>query len=458
MPIADFTGRRNWGYDGVLPYAPDTAYGTPDDLKALIDEAHGLGLMVLLDVVYNHFGPEGNYLSAYSPFFTDDVATPWGPAIDFARREVRDFFIHNALYWLEEYRFDGLRFDAVHAIADQSTPHFLEELAATVRASTGRERHIHLILENENNEARRLVRDRAGKSVAFDAQWNDDWHHCAHVLLTGEADAYYADFADRPLARLARSLAEGFVYQGEPFPIHDGKPRGRAQRLPAAHGLRRLPPEPRSGRQPGHGRAALGSGAARGGGGAHGGPAAPAGSADAVHGRGVGHDERRSASSPISTTSWPTPCARAGGASSRSSRPSPTREARALIPDPNALETFTELQAAMARGRGARGHPSAGAGQGASGRTPQRTCGRGSPGRWPAALRGTSAAMSCTPPGGSATVASCTCWPISVPSRRKVSRHCPAELLWASAPEVHEAAAAGHLPGWAVMAHLDRGR
>jgi malto-oligosyltrehalose trehalohydrolase len=217
MPIADFSGRRNWGYDGVLAYAPDAAYGSPDDLKALIDRAHDLGLMMVLDVVYNHFGPDGNYLPAYAQeFFRDDLHTPWGGAIDFRRSEVRRFFTENAIYWVEEYRFDGLRFDAVHAIGD---PAWLDETAAAVRSAVTPGRHVHLILENEQNSAARL----AGP---FDAQWNDDFHNVMHVLLTGETGAYYQDFADRPAERLARCLAEGFVYQGEPSANHDGERRG----------------------------------------------------------------------------------------------------------------------------------------------------------------------------------------------------------------------------------------
>ena len=222
MPIADFPGRRNWGYDGVLPYAPDSAYGSPGELKALIDRAHALGLMVFLDVVYNHFGPDGNYLSAYAPnFFREDIHTPWGGAIDFRSPEVSRFFIENAVYWTQEYRFDGLRFDAVHAIAPSE---WLDEMGEAVRAAAEPDRHIHLILENENNSATRL----AGP---FDAQWNDDFHNVLHVLLTGETGAYYQDFADRLAERLARCLAEGFIYQGEPSPNHDDEPRGE----PSAH-------------------------------------------------------------------------------------------------------------------------------------------------------------------------------------------------------------------------------
>ena len=226
MPVADFPGARNWGYDGVLPYAPDARYGSPDDLKALIDDAHGHGLMMLLDVVYNHFGPDGAYLHAYArTFFNADVHTPWGAAIDFTQDCVRAYFIDNALMWLNEYRFDGLRFDAVHAI---SPPGFLPDLARAIRARA--ERPVHLILEHEGNKSS-LLR-AAGDDAGFDAQWADDWHHCLHVLLTGEREGYYEDFQS-PATQLARALAEGFVYQGEVSP-HHGTPRGE----PSAH----LPP------------------------------------------------------------------------------------------------------------------------------------------------------------------------------------------------------------------------
>lgn len=218
MPIADFSGTRNWGYDGVLPYAPESAYGSPDALRALIDAAHGLGMMVFLDVVYNHFGPEGNWLPEYAgAFFDGGSPTPWGAAIDFHKAEVRQFFTENAFYWLESFRFDGLRLDAVHAIIDQG---WLLEMAATVRRSLGG-RHVHLVLENEANSAVPL-------QSGFNAQWNDDFHNVMHVLLTGEVHAYYAGFAEAPAEKLARCLAEGFVYQGEPSPHHDGAPRGEA--------------------------------------------------------------------------------------------------------------------------------------------------------------------------------------------------------------------------------------
>ena len=220
MPVADFPGGRNWGYDGVLPFAPDTAYGTPGELKALIDDAHGLGLMVMLDVVYNHFGPDGAYLHAYAkPFFREDISTPWGAAIDFRRPEVCDYFVQNALYWLMEYRFDGLRFDAVHAISEES---FLRDLARTIHASVEPGRQVHLVLEHENNRAALL---RAGPTAeGFDAQWADDFHHCMHVLLTGESEGYYEDFQDAT-SLLADCLANGFAYQGQMSP-HLGRPRG----------------------------------------------------------------------------------------------------------------------------------------------------------------------------------------------------------------------------------------
>jgi malto-oligosyltrehalose trehalohydrolase len=218
MPIAQFPGRVGWGYDGVLPFAPHAAYGTPEELKALVAAAHARGLAVMLDVVYNHFGPEGNYLHTYAPqFFSERHHTPWGPAINFdgpLSRTVRDFFIHNALYWLTEYRLDGLRLDAVHAIRDDSAPDFLTELARSVRAGPGRQRPIHLVLENAANQAHYLA--KPASPDAFDAQWNDDEHHCLHVIVSGERDGYYRDYAERPHPLLCRCLAEGFAFQGEP--------------------------------------------------------------------------------------------------------------------------------------------------------------------------------------------------------------------------------------------------
>ncbi|HEY4143650.1 malto-oligosyltrehalose trehalohydrolase [Pinirhizobacter sp.] len=215
MPIAEFPGERNWGYDGVLPYAPAAAYGRPDELKRLIDQAHGLGLMVFLDVVYNHFGPDGAYLHAYaSPFFDRSAHTPWGAAIDVGKPEVGDYFVHNALYWLNEYRFDGLRFDAVHSINNDP---WLCALARRIRAGVKTDRHVHLVLENEANQVGFLAEG------VFDAQWNDDFHNAAHVLLTGETDGYYASYADDPISFLVRCMDEGFAYQGEEM---EGKARG----------------------------------------------------------------------------------------------------------------------------------------------------------------------------------------------------------------------------------------
>lgn len=223
MPIAEFPGDRNWGYDGVLPYAPEAAYGSPEELKHLVDTAHGLGLMVFLDVVYNHFGPDGNYLGRYARhFFRHDQQTPWGDAIDFRRREVRDFFIDNALMWLLDYRFDGLRLDAVHAIPDRS---FLTELAERVHATVEPGRHVHLVLENEDNRASLLTQ-------GFTAQWNDDGHNVLHCLLTGENQGYYADYHRDATGKLARFLGEGFIYQGQ------NNRRGESRGEPSAH----LPP------------------------------------------------------------------------------------------------------------------------------------------------------------------------------------------------------------------------
>ena len=227
MPLAATPGRWNWGYDGVLPFAPHAPYGRPDDLKRFIDAAHRHGLMVLLDVVYNHFGPEGNYLAHYAnSFFTARHETPWGNGINFddhSSAVVRQFFIHNALYWLEEYHFDGLRLDAVHAIRDDSDPSFLRELAAAVRAMPSR-RLPHLVLENDRNDAALLTRDAARRPVAYSAQWNDDFHHALHVLLTSETRGLYADYA-QPGVQLLLALREGFVYQGE-HSAYRGEARG----------------------------------------------------------------------------------------------------------------------------------------------------------------------------------------------------------------------------------------
>jgi maltooligosyltrehalose trehalohydrolase len=236
MPLADCPGARTWGYDGVLPFAPKESYGQPSDLKRLIERAHALGLMVFLDVVYNHFGPSANFLPHYAKNFFTDRQTPWGAGLNFDRAAshvVREFFIHNALYWLEEFHFDGLRFDAVHAIADESEQHILAELAERVRAAIyGRE--VHLIIENDKNETHWLERDDSCQPRFYTAQWNDDFHHCWHVLLTGETEGYYEDYASDPSRYLARSLAQGFAYQGELSAHLAGRKRGE----PSGH----LPP------------------------------------------------------------------------------------------------------------------------------------------------------------------------------------------------------------------------
>jgi maltooligosyltrehalose trehalohydrolase len=234
MPVADFPGRFGWGYDGVLPFAPHEAYGTPDEFKHFIQAAHRLGLMVFLDVVYNHFGPSGNYLGQYAPqFFSKKHTSPWGAAINFdgaGSRVVRDFFVHNALYWIVEYRLDGLRLDAVHAIVDRSQPDILQDISKAVRAATPG-RHVHLVLENENNGHPRLATmPRAG---CYDGQWNDDFHHALHVALTGETQGYYHDYGREPLNLLARALTHGMLFE------ESARKPGGARRE-----VREAPPQP----------------------------------------------------------------------------------------------------------------------------------------------------------------------------------------------------------------------
>jgi 1,4-alpha-glucan branching enzyme/maltooligosyltrehalose trehalohydrolase len=231
MPVADFPGRYNWGYDGVLPYAPDSRYGRPEDLLALVDAAHERGLSVILDVVYNHFGPDGNYMANYTPLFTERHRTPWGNGVNFddeGSKAIREFIIQNAIYWIKEFRLDGLRLDAVHAIEDDSDEHVLHELARRVREAVGA-RHVHLIVENEDNDSDLLLRDENGHPLRYTAQWNDDIHHVLHVAATGEDFGYYQDYTGG-VDHLGRALAEGFVYQGETMPYRGsrrGKPSGK---------------------------------------------------------------------------------------------------------------------------------------------------------------------------------------------------------------------------------------
>jgi len=227
MPVADFAGARNWGYDGVLLYAPDSAYGRPDDLRTLVDQAHARGLMVFLDVVYNHFGPQGNYLHRYAPQFFVPAHTPWGAGIDYRVPQVRAFAIGNALHWLARYRFDGLRLDAVHAIGAPGEPPILHDLsraAGEFAAASGRA--IHLVLENDDNSASLLDPLAEPPLGKYRGQWNDDYHHAWHVLLTGEKNGYYQDYAANPAGAIARALCSGFAFQGEPSPYRGGRRRG----------------------------------------------------------------------------------------------------------------------------------------------------------------------------------------------------------------------------------------
>ncbi len=216
MPVAQFPGSRNWGYDGVYPFAVQHSYGGVDGLKQLVDECHARGLAVVLDVVYNHLGPEGNYLHDFGPYFTAKYQTPWGMAVNFDDEyadEVRNYFIRNALYWLRDFHIDALRLDAVHAIYDRSAHPFLQELAETVQsfsAADGRARY--LIAESDLNDSR-IIRPPAQGGYGLDAQWSDDFHHALHTLLTGESNGYYRDFGS--LEHLAKAFTDGYVYAGQ---------------------------------------------------------------------------------------------------------------------------------------------------------------------------------------------------------------------------------------------------
>ncbi|TFF25398.1 malto-oligosyltrehalose trehalohydrolase [Jiella endophytica] len=224
LPVAQFGGRRGWGYDGVLLYCPHEAYGGEEALKQFVDAAHQRGLMVFLDVVYNHFGPDGNYIGSYAPeFFHQEIHTPWGAAIAYDEQPVRDFMIDNALYWLEEYRIDGLRLDAIDSIKDTTDTPLVKELAARVR-ETFPDRHVHLTTEDDRNITWHIEREN-GRPALVSGEWNDDFHHTAHVLATHEDEGYYADYSRRSVAQMAKALATGFVYQGD-HSEHRGKDVG----------------------------------------------------------------------------------------------------------------------------------------------------------------------------------------------------------------------------------------
>ncbi|MFD2238374.1 malto-oligosyltrehalose trehalohydrolase [Aureimonas populi] len=214
LPVAQFGGRRGWGYDGVLLYCPHEIYGGAEGLKRLVDAAHERGLMVFLDVVYNHFGPDGNYIPSYLPdFFHAEVSTAWGPAIAYGETPVRDFMIENALYWLEEYRIDGLRLDAIDSIKDTTDTPLVKELAQRVRARFP-DRHVHITTEDDRNITWHIERNEDGSIPLVSGEWNDDFHHTAHVLATNEREGYYRDFDPATAEQMATALAGGFVYQG----------------------------------------------------------------------------------------------------------------------------------------------------------------------------------------------------------------------------------------------------
>jgi malto-oligosyltrehalose trehalohydrolase len=235
MPVGQFSGRHGWGYDGVLWYAPHNAYGTPDDLKALVDTAHGLGLNVVLDVVYNHFGFDGNYIERYAPeLYHPSHRSPWGRWIAYENPAVRRLVFDNTRYWLDEFRFDGFRFDAIDHIHDEgSDPEILVELAQMLRAQYPG-RTLHLTTEDSRNIACLHQRGPDGEMLRYSGEWNDDFHNVIHVIATGETDGYYVDFAENPWLKLARCLAEGFAFQGELAPYTGNRPRGE----PSGH----LPP------------------------------------------------------------------------------------------------------------------------------------------------------------------------------------------------------------------------
>ncbi|HEY2170910.1 MAG TPA: malto-oligosyltrehalose trehalohydrolase, partial [Candidatus Angelobacter sp.] len=235
MPVAAFPGTRNWGYDGVSPYAVQASYGGPEGLKRLVNAAHVIGLAVMLDVVYNHLGNEGNYLRLFGPYFTGKHQTPWGEAINFDQpgcEGVRRYFAENALYWVREYHMDGLRLDAVQTIKDDSPQHILAEIKADVAAlATELGRNICVIAETDENDAK-IVRPPEAGGYGLDAIWSDDFHHAIHAYFTGERKGYYQDFGSPE--QITRALTHGFVFQGEPFQFWGGPRGSSSQGMPAA--------------------------------------------------------------------------------------------------------------------------------------------------------------------------------------------------------------------------------
>ena len=249
MPVAQFPGGRNWGYDGVAPFAAQASYGGPDGLRRLVDEAHRAGIAIVLDVVHNHLGPEGNHLADFGPYFTDRYRTPWGDAPNFdgaGSDEVREFFVESARWWTSGCHVDGLRLDAVHAIVDASATPFVGELTDAVHDVAASDRRPRLVIaESAANDAR-LVHERAAGGLGVDAVWSDDFHHALHAALTGERSGYYADYdrARRPRDRVRAGLGLRRSLLGVPRP-----PLRQRPHRPATHSLRRVRPEPRPGRQ-----------------------------------------------------------------------------------------------------------------------------------------------------------------------------------------------------------------
>jgi maltooligosyltrehalose trehalohydrolase len=233
MPVAQFPGGRNWGYDGAFPFAVQNSYGGPAGLKRLVNACHAQGLCLILDVVYNHLGPEGNYLGDFGPYFTDRYQTPWGSALNFDgpdSDEVRRFFLENALYWQTEFHVDALRLDAVHAIRDFSARPFLEELVDETTLQARRlNRRFHLIAESDLNDTR-LIRPKELGGYGLHAQWSDDFHHALHTLLTGERDSYYQDFGD--FGQLVRAYRDGFVYDGRYAPSRQRRHGSSSRAIP----------------------------------------------------------------------------------------------------------------------------------------------------------------------------------------------------------------------------------